>query len=104
MPAFLERLWAWLGKLQPAGSNAATAMYNAVGGVLHLSPGTPTLVIRESVPGKPFQQARLLPRTARRLDVAFASAPASALVMPVLTLSADLPLGALHPPAPACIP
>jgi len=94
MPAFLERLWAWLGDAAAGRFNAATAMYHAVGGVLHLTPGTPTLVIREPVPGKPFQHARLLTRTARRLDVTFAPAPPPALVMPVLTLSADLPLGA----------
>lgn len=90
MPGFLERLWAWLGDAAAGRFNAATAMYHAVGGVLYLSPGTPTVVARESVPGKPFQQARLLSRTARRLDATFASGPPSALVMPVLTLSADL--------------
>ena len=94
MTAFLDRLWAWLGDAAADRFNPATAMYHAVGGVLHLTPGTPTLVIREPVPGKPFQHARLLTRTARRLDVTFAPAPPPALVMPVLTLSADLPLGA----------
>ena len=94
MPAFLERLWAWLGDAAAGRFNAATAMYHPVGGILHLTPGTPTLVIREPVPGKPFQHARLLTRTARRLDVTFTPAPPPALVMPVLTLSADLPLGA----------
>jgi hypothetical protein len=94
MPAFLDRLWAWLGDAAAGRFNAATAMYHPVGGILHLTPGTPTLVIREPVPGKPFQHARLLTRTARRLDVTFAPAPPTALVMPVLTLSAGLPLGA----------
>jgi ThiF family protein/E2/UBC family protein A len=94
MPAFLDRLWAWLGDAAAGRFDAATAMYHPVGGILHLTPGTPTLVIREPVPGKPFQHARLLTRTARRLDVTFAPAPPSALVMSVLTLSAGLPLGA----------
>jgi ThiF family/Prokaryotic E2 family A len=94
MPAFLERLWAWLGDAAAGRFNAATAIYHAVGGILHLTPGTPTLVIREPVPDKPFQHARLLSRTTRRLDATFASTPPAALVMPVLTLSADLPLGA----------
>ena len=94
MAGFLDRLWAWLGDAAAGRFNAATAMYHAVGGVLHLTPGTPTIVIREPVPGKPFQRACLLPRTACRLDVTFASTPAPAPVMPVLTLSADLPLGA----------
>ena len=94
MHGFLERLWAWLGDAAAGRFNAATAMYHAVGGVLHLTPGTPTVVIREPVPSKPFQRASLLSRTPHRLDVIFASAPPSGLVMPVLTLSADLPLGA----------
>jgi hypothetical protein len=72
MPGFLDRLWAWLGDAAAGRFNAATAMYHAVGGVLHLTPGTPTVVIREPVPGKPFQRACLLPRTACRLDVTFA--------------------------------
>lgn len=91
---FLERLWAWLGDATAGRFEAATAMYHAVGGVLHLTPGTPTIVIREPVPAKPFQHAHLLSRSAHRLDMTFASAPPPALTMPVLTLSHGLPLGA----------
>jgi ThiF family/Prokaryotic E2 family A len=94
MTGFLERLWGWLGDAAAGRFDAATAMYHAVGGVLHLTSGTPTIVIREQVPAKPFQHARLLSRSPRRLDVTFATAPPPALVMPVLTLSSGLPLGA----------
>lgn len=94
MPGFLERLWAWLSDAAAGRFNAAAAMYHAVGGVLHLTPGTPTIVVREAVPGKPFQRARLLSRTGRRLDMSFASVPSVGLVMPVLTLTSDLPFGA----------
>ena len=41
MPGFLERLWAWLSDAAAGRFNAATAMYHAVGGVLHLTAGTP---------------------------------------------------------------
>lgn len=94
MPGFLERLWSWLSDAAAGRFNAATAMYHAVGGVLHLTAGTPTIVIREPVPAKPFQHARLLSRSAHRLDMTFATAPPRALVVPVLTLSSALPLGA----------
>lgn len=94
MPGLLERLWAWLSDAAAGRFNAATAMYHAVGGVLHLTAGTPTIVIRETVPAKPFQHARLLSRSAHRLDMTFATAPTPALVVPLLTLSSALPLGA----------
>ncbi len=94
MPGFLERLWSWLSDAAAGRFDAATAMYHAVGGVLHLTSGTPTIVIREPVPAKPFQHGRLLSRSAHRLDMTFTTAPSSALVVPVLTLSSALPLGA----------
>jgi ThiF family/Prokaryotic E2 family A len=94
IPGFLERLWAWLGDAAAGRFNAATAMYHAVGGVLHLTPGTPTIVIREAIPGKPFLRARLLPRTERRLDMTFTSVPSAGVILPVLTLASDLPFGA----------
>jgi len=94
MRGFLERLWTWLSDAAAGRFNAATAMYHPVGGVLHLTPGTPAIVIREAVPGKPFQRAWLLPRTAHRLDMTFAAAPPAGLSMPVLTLTSDLPFGA----------
>lgn len=94
MTGFLERLWGWLGDAAAGRFDAATAMYHAVGGVLHLTPGTPIIVIREQVPAKPFQRAYLVSRSAHRLDMTFATARPPVLVMPVLTLSSGLPLGA----------
>jgi hypothetical protein len=94
MPGFLERLWTWLADAAAGRFNASTAMYHAVGGVLHLTPGTPTIVIREAIPAEPFQRAYLLHRTANRLDMTFASALPATPAMPVLTLSSDLPFGA----------
>jgi len=94
MSAFLERLWAWLADAAAGRFNAATAMYHAVGGVLHQTDGTPTIVIREAIPNKSFQRAYLLPRTAHRCDLTFTSSPTSGAAVPVLTLTSDLPFGA----------
>jgi hypothetical protein len=41
MTGFLERLWGGLGDAAAGRFDAATAMYHAAGGVLHLTPGTP---------------------------------------------------------------
>jgi hypothetical protein len=94
MLGFLERLWTWLADAAAGRFNASTAMYHAVGGVLHRTPGTPTIVIREPIPGKPFQRSCLVSRTAHRLDMTFLSTPPAGQAMPVLTLTADLPFGA----------
>jgi hypothetical protein len=94
MPGFLERLWTWLADAAAGRFNASTAMYHAVGGVLHRTPDTPTIVIREPIPGKPFQRAYLLPRTPHRMDIKFASASTAGQAMPVLALTSDLPFGA----------
>jgi hypothetical protein len=94
MTAFLERLWTWLADAAAGRFNAATAMYHAVGGVLHRTPGTPTIVIREVIPEKAFQRAYLRHRTAHRQDLTFAPQPTSGAAVPVLTLTSDLPFGA----------
>ena len=94
MAGFLDRLWAWLGDAAAGRFDAATAMYHAVGGVLHLTDGTPTVVIRDHVPDKPVQRASLQARTACRLDMTTGALPPPALAMPVLRLPRDLPLGA----------
>jgi hypothetical protein len=94
MAGFLDRLWAWLGDAAAGHFDAATAMYHAVGGVLHLTDGTPTIVIRDQIPDKPVQRASLLARTACRLDMTIAALPLPALAMPVLRLPCYLPLGA----------
>lgn len=94
MPAFLERLWTWLGDAAAGRFNAATAMYHAVGGVLHRSAGTPTIVVRGAIPDKALQRAYLVSRTARRIDLAFEPAQTEGWAIPVFTLVAGLPFGA----------
>lgn len=94
MAGFLDRLWEWLADAAAGQFNPETAMYHAVGGVLHRTAGTPTVVIREPVPGKTHQRAYLSTRTELRRDLTFSRTMDAQHVMPVITLSSDLPLGA----------
>jgi ubiquitin-protein ligase len=68
---FLERLWQWLADGAAARFDPTTALYHPVGGVLHQSPGTPTIVIRDSFTGagKTFTRAYLTTRSPQRLDL-----------------------------------
>ncbi|MFJ5531017.1 ThiF family adenylyltransferase [Streptomyces sp. NPDC093261] len=90
----LNRLWAWLGDAAGNRFNASTALYHAVGGVLHQSAGTPTIVVREPVLGKCVQAAYLIPRTAQRLDLTFTPQEPPTARLPVIILPAPLPMGA----------
>ncbi len=89
----LTRLWEWLTDAAGGRFDASTAMYHAVGGVLHRADGTPTIVVREAGPAKRFQTARLIARSPHRYDLTYSSAT-EGLLTPVLTLATDLPFGA----------
>lgn len=89
----LTRLWEWLTDAAGGRFDASTAMYHAVGGVLHRADGTPTIVVREAGPTKRFQTARLIARSPHRYDLTYSSAT-EGLRTPVLTLATDLPFGA----------
>lgn len=89
----LNRLWGWLTDAAGGRFDASTAMYHAVGGVLHYAPGTPTIVVRESGPTKRLQTACLIARSSHRYDLTYSSAR-EGLFAPVLTLATDLPFGA----------
>jgi len=90
---FLTRLWAWLTDAAGGGFDASTAMYHAVGGVLHQADGAPTIVVREPGPLKHHQIARLVARSPRRYDLTY-SADRDGHRTPVFTLATDLPFGA----------
>jgi hypothetical protein len=94
---FLERLWQWLADGAAARFDPTTALYHPVGGVLHQSPGTPTIVIRDSFnpAGKTFARAFLTMRSPRRLDLTWTRpANADAHSAPVIVLPAPLRFGA----------
>lgn len=93
MGGFLSRLWDWLVDAAGGAFEPSTAMYHAVGGVLHHADGTPTIVVRESGPPKRHQIARLIPRSPHRYDLTYA-ADLDGHRTPVYVLASDLPFGA----------
>jgi len=69
---FLNRLWDWFADAAAERFDSASALFHPVGGVLHRTPGTPTIVVRKTLTsnGKAFLHATLTARTANRVDVA----------------------------------
>lgn len=93
MAGFLSRLWEWLTDASAGAFDPSTAMYHAVGGVLHHADGTPTIVVREPGPPKQHQIARLITRTPHRYDLTY-STDHDGHRTPVFALASDLPFGA----------
>lgn len=94
---FLDRLWQWLADGAAARFDPTTALYHPVGGVLHQTPGTPTIVIRDSFSpaGKTFARAFLTIQSPRRLDLTWTRpATSDAHTAPVIVLPAPLRFGA----------
>ncbi|MEV5835520.1 ThiF family adenylyltransferase [Nocardia sp. NPDC052112] len=89
---FLSRLWDWLTDAA-AAFDPSTAMYHAVGGVLHHADDTPTIVVREPGPSKQHQIARLITRSPYRYDLTYSTGRTGHRT-PVFTLTSDLPFGA----------
>ncbi|MET9439143.1 ThiF family adenylyltransferase [Streptomyces sp. NPDC006610] len=88
----MNRLWQWLTDAAVGKFDPATALYHPVGGVLHHTPGTPTVVVREPVPHRPTT-FWLTQRTANRLDLISSPADTHSYRTPILPVS-TLPLGA----------
>ncbi|MGP9617558.1 ThiF family adenylyltransferase [Arthrobacter sp. AOP36-A1-22] len=90
---FLTRLWDWLTDAAGGAFDPSTAMYHAVGGVLHHANGTTTIVVREAGPSKQHQVARLIARSPYRYDLTY-STDRDGHRTPVFALASDLPFGA----------
>ena len=90
---FLTRLWDWLTDAAGGAFDPSTAMYHAVGGVLHHADGTPTIVVREPRPPKQHQIARLIARSPHRYDLTY-STDRDGHRTPVFALTSGLPFGA----------
>ncbi|MGV9578579.1 ThiF family adenylyltransferase [Streptomyces sp. NPDC003509] len=88
----VNRLWQWLTDAAAGTFDPATALYHPVGGVLHHTPGTPTVVVREPVSHRPTT-AWLTQHTTDRLDLASAPAHSHSHRTPILPVD-PLPLGA----------
>lgn len=93
---FLDRLFNWLADAACGRFDAQTALYHAVGGVLHATKGAPTIVVRAAPkPGARAQHGWLVARTPHRFDLCFdrPSEPKEEDHVPVVTLDTDLPFG-----------
>lgn len=88
----IERLWGWLVEAAGAGFNASDSMYHAVGGVLHRTPGTPTIVARGDTGTGRFVTASLTQRSQDRFDLH--AGRSGEIALPSIALYSDLPLGA----------
>lgn len=92
MAGTLNRLWGWLTDAAGGRFDPKTSMYHAVGGVLHQSVGTPTIVVREGDALESHRMARLIERSPHRLDLSY-STNNPGLRTPVFKLDSPLPLG-----------
>ncbi|MEX2983960.1 ThiF family adenylyltransferase [Streptomyces sp. C36] len=88
----MNRLWQWLTDAAAGNFDPDTALYHPVGGILHYTPGAPTVVVREPVPHR-TATGWLTRRTADRLDLTSSPADEHSHRTPVLPVNA-LPLGA----------
>lgn len=94
---FIDRVFAWFSDAAAGRFDARTALYHAVGGVLHATDGAPTIVVREGFPvSKRVRHGWLVPRTRHRFDLSLErpSRVEHADHAPVITLDTDLPFGA----------
>ncbi|TDD68064.1 ThiF family adenylyltransferase [Jiangella aurantiaca] len=95
----VDRLIEWLGDAAAGRFDAQTALYHAVGGVLHETDGSPSVVVRGSLPaGRLVRNGWLIERTPFRYDLTLdrnrAAGSTVAEHVPVMRLDAALPLGA----------
>ncbi|MEV5846174.1 ThiF family adenylyltransferase [Streptomyces sp. NPDC051985] len=96
IPAVLNRLWQWLTDAAANRFDAATALYHAVGGILHRTVGTPTVVAREPVEHRTAHTGWLTFRHDHRLDLSAHRTGEHSLRLPVIPLSHHLPYAAGH--------
>lgn len=93
---FIDRLIDWLTDAAGGKFDAQTALYHAVGGVLHAGSDAPTVVIRTGpAPLKRAQHGWLIARSGHRFDLVYDPPDDDGgSHVPVVQLDAPLPLGA----------
>ena len=103
MQGFLLRLWEWFEDAIGGRFDPTTALYHPVGGVLHRTPGAPTVVATLAMPADiadegVVRRIGLRPRTDHRIDVAAWKAPYESGLVPglIVVLPEYLPLGGGH--------
>ena len=93
---FLNQLWSWLEGAAGGLFDARTALYHPVGGVLHATAGTPTVVVRAALDlGERSIAIRWLHRrTPTRLDLVRQPSSSDDLATAIVALPAPLRYGA----------
>ncbi|MBB2744689.1 UNVERIFIED_ORG: hypothetical protein FHR35_004538 [Microbispora rosea subsp. rosea] len=94
---FIDRLVDWLGEAAGGRFEAQTALYHAVGGVLHAAHGAPTIVVRDSIHSDMrAHHGWLVARTPYRFDLSLnrRSVLEHGGHVPIVVLDMDLPFGA----------
>jgi hypothetical protein len=71
MNGYLDALWGWYADAAAGKFDASRALFHPVGGVLHRTAGTPTVVVRESlrIEGSKLAVRWMRPRSVHRLDL-----------------------------------
>ncbi len=94
----LNRLWDWIGKASQNDFNPDTALFHAVGGVPHVTPGSLSIVVRHlPEPRARVATARLSRRTGQRLDLdSEVQRDPEPTHVPIFFADSDMPLGAGH--------
>jgi hypothetical protein len=93
----LELLWQWMEDAAADRFRPDEALYHAVGGVAHVSPGTPTVVVRNLADsGRHLDAMYLRRRTEDRLDLIDGPPEPGDQHVPVVRLRRDIPVGAGH--------
>lgn len=99
---FVDRLMGWLSDAAAGRFDAQTALYHAVGGVLHETDGAPSVVVRASLGSDQLvRHGWLIERAPKRFDLVLdrdhaqsESIGGPAQHVPIFRLDAALPLGA----------
>lgn len=83
MTGFLEQLWQFFCDAVAGRFDPAVALFHPVGGVVHQTAGTSTVVIRGPFPDitKPFTRAQLRQRSDHRLDLRWDVAPEAGMAL-----------------------
>jgi hypothetical protein len=90
----IDRLHDWLADAAAGRFDPDAALYHAVGGVIHHSDSTPTIVVRTSGQDVKAQRAFLAARSSHRHDLHYKRTSDDDHAIVVFNVSSPLPLGA----------
>ncbi|SEP15062.1 ThiF family adenylyltransferase [Trujillonella endophytica] len=90
----IDRLHKWLREAAAGEFNSDSALFHAVGGVLHRTPGTPTIVVRSAGSPLKARRAYLTLRSSHRHDLHYERSSPDQQQSIVFDVGEPLPLGA----------